>query len=89
LLKIKRQKSFIKDLSKIKMSDNHFTKYISYIVKLLNNEPLPPEAKDHHLYGKWDNAREFHISGDLLVIYFIIDNELILIRIGSHSQLFE
>lgn len=90
MLKIRRQKSFIKDLSKIKMSNNHYTKYISYISKLLNNETLPPEAKEHHLHGKWTDTREFHISGDMLVIYFIDNNndELVLVRIGSHSNLF-
>jgi mRNA interferase YafQ len=54
-----------------------------------SKESLPPEARDHHLSGQWNNAREFHISGDLIVIYMIVDDELILIRIGSHSQLFQ
>ena len=70
------------------MSDNHYAKHISYIAKLLNNQALPSEAKDHSLTGKWADTREFHISGDLLVIYLINDSELILVRIGSHSQLF-
>lgn len=33
--------------------------------------------------------REFHISGDLLIIYIIEDGYLKLIRIGTHAQLFE
>ena len=71
------------------MNDNHYAKYISYIAKLLNNEILPPQAKDHHLTGKWIDTREFHIGGDLLVIYLILNHELVLVRIGSHSQLFK
>jgi mRNA interferase YafQ len=88
MLAIRRQKSFLKDLSKIKMTDKHYAKYITFLAKLINNEVLPPEAKDHSLTGEWKDTREFHISGDLLVIYMIMDAELILIRIGSHSQLF-
>ena len=89
MLKIRKQKSFQKDLSKVKMSDNHYTKYINYLAKLLNEEKLPKEAKDHALSGEWKDTREFHISGDLLLIYLLTDEELVLIRIGSHSQLFK
>jgi len=88
VLRIRLQKSFQKDLSKLKMSNSHYTKYIVYLAKLINEEPLPIEAQDHALTGDWKDTREFHVSGDLLVIYFILDNELVLIRIGSHSQLF-
>ncbi len=32
---------------------------------------------------------EFHISGDVLVVYKIKNNELWLIRIGSHNEVFK
>ncbi|MDD5716875.1 MAG: type II toxin-antitoxin system YafQ family toxin [Sulfuricurvum sp.] len=44
--------------------------------------------KDHPLIGDYESFREFHISGDLLIIYCIEDEILKLTRIGSHSQLF-
>lgn len=56
---------------------------------LIKMEPLPPDAKDHSLLGKYEDTREFHISGDLILIYFITETELVLIRIGTHSQLFD
>ena len=89
MLKIKREKTFIKDLKKVKMSDSQYQKYISYIFKLINKEQLPPEAKDHSLLGEWKDIREFHLGGDLLVLYKIDEDMLYLIRIGSHSQLFK
>lgn len=88
MLSIERHKQFIKDFSNCKISDKHFTKYILYISKLIEQKELPPEAKDHSLEGEWCDFREFHISGDLLIIYRIDDNILNLVRIGSHSQLF-
>ena len=88
MLILKRQKSFLKDLFKVKMSNQHYSKYISYLAKLLNEEDLPVEAKDHHLVGEYKDTREFHISGDLILIYFTTELELVLVRIGSHSQLF-
>ena len=81
-------KTFKKDLTKIHFSNEHYSKYVVYLGRLLENSPLPPEAKDHQLKGVWNDTREFHISGDLLVIYQITNDTIKLIRIGSHSQLF-
>ena len=89
MLTIRRQKPFLKDLSKIKMSNQHYSKYITYLGKLINKEELPVQAKDHALTGKYQDTREFHISGDLLLIYLTTHTELVLIRVGTHSQLFD
>lgn len=82
-------KTFIKDLSKAKMSDKHFTKFISYLHALSTQQILPAEAKDHNLSGDWNDFREFHISGDLLVIYQVEKEIIKLVRLGTHSQLFK
>ncbi len=88
MLVIRRQKTFLKDLAKVKMSNQHYSKYISYLAILLDEKALPIEAKDHPLTGQYQDTREFHISGDMLLIYLSTESELVLIRIGSHSQLF-
>jgi len=89
MLKVKRHKLFVKELRNLKLSDQHFTKYIVYLSKLIEEKPLPEEALDHALKGEYQDCREFHVSGDLLVIYLIDEDTLNLIRIGSHSQLFK
>jgi mRNA interferase YafQ len=89
VLTIRKQKSFSKDLTKVKMSNQHYSKYIIFLAKLLNKEELPNEAIDHPLTGDYKDTRELHINGDLLLIYFTTDTELVLIRIGTHSQLFD
>ena len=88
VLTVKRHKSFLKDFKKVTLSDKHFSKYIVYISKLIEETTLPIEALNHPLKGKYDGYHEFHISGDVLVVYKIINDELWLIRIGSHSELF-
>ena len=82
-------KNFKKDIDKLRFTNEHYSKYIIYIAKLLEGKPLPSEALDHPLKGEWSSYREFHVSGDLLVIYKISQDTLFLARIGSHSQLFE
>jgi mRNA interferase YafQ len=52
-------------------------------------EVLPEESKDHALVGNWEGYREFHLSGDVLIIYKVTEGEIILTRMGSHAQLFE
>jgi mRNA interferase YafQ len=89
MLNLFRTKTFLKEYKKIKFTDKLYTKYVIYVSKLLEERSLPPEALDHPLRGNYAGYREFHISGDLLVIYMIEEDTLKLIRIGTHSELFD
>ncbi len=84
-----RTKTFKKEYAKAKISDTQYVKYLKYIVLLLEEKELPSESRDHHLSGEYLGFKEFHIGGDLLVIYMIKDEVLRLTRIGTHSQLFK
>ena len=70
------------------MTDTQYAKYLKYLANILTYEDLPSESRDHGLSGKYSGFREFHIGGDLLIVYIIENNILRLTRIGSHSQLF-
>ena len=82
-------KFFTKELKKAKLNPTNSAKLFLYISLLLNDEDLPSEALDHALSAEYKDTREFHISGDLLVIYRVVDNTLELLRIRTHSQLFK
>lgn len=88
MFEIERTKQFKKDMAKLKMKDEQYGKYIDYLSRLVRDEDLPQEAKDHSLIGNYAGHREFHISSDLLLIYYQIENKIVLVRIGTHSQLF-
>ena len=49
---------------------------------------LPVKNKDHSLRGNYTGYRECHIEPDWLLIYQQNENELILYRTGTHSDLF-
>ena len=83
-----RTKTFKKEYAKVKMTDTQYAKYLKYLVNILNYEDLPAESRDHSLSGKYSGFREFHIGGDLLIVYIVENDILRLTRIGSHSQLF-
>ena len=84
-----RHKTFVKDMRNVRLTDTQATKLFLYVAKLLNGKPLPPEAKDHALQGEWDDFREFHLGGDLLLIYQADEAHVYLTRMGSHTQLFK
>ncbi len=89
-MRLKRHKTFIKDYKKARLADSQFEKFIYYINFLREGRPLPAESKDHALIGEYQDCREFHLGGDMLIIYLInLTGEIILLRIGTHAQLFK
>ncbi|MDR1419030.1 MAG: type II toxin-antitoxin system YafQ family toxin [Treponema sp.] len=43
-------------------------KLADVMAMLVNEQPLPPERRDHQLHGTWEGSRECHIQGDWLLI---------------------
>lgn len=56
---------------------------------LINQIPLPEKYRDHELKGNWQGFRECHIKPDLLLIYELGERDIQLVRLGSHSELFD
>ncbi len=80
-----------KSLKKIAKSGKFPIKEIERVIDLLIlGKILPVKYSDHELQGDLLGYRECHIKGDLLFIYKIEKQNLILVLvdIGSHSQLF-
>jgi mRNA interferase YafQ len=66
---------------------------IQNTIRLLSengHDSLPANKKPHKLTGNYANTWECHIFPDLLLIWEQHEqpNEIILIRVGSHSELF-
>ena len=88
-MKLSRHKQFLKDWNKTKLTDGQFTKFINFANCLRTETSLPEESKDHQLLGEYNDCREFHLGGDMLVIYLVKPEETVFLRIGTHSQLFK
>lgn len=91
MYKINFTGKYKKDLKRIDYKKYSITD-LEKVVQLLstNEAPLPAEYKDHSLKGKYKGCRECHIKPDWLLVYKKNKNELILLllRTGSHSELF-
>lgn len=89
MLKITYSTQFKKDFKKVrKLPIADLKELFSVILTLENKETLKAKYKDHNLSGNWIGFRECHIKTDWLLIYQIKNDELQLVRLGSHSDLF-
>lgn len=86
---LRRTKQFKKDYKREAKSHADVEDHLKpAITKLVQGENLPPKMVDHSLSGRWKGYRECHLKPDLLLIYQLANEELVLVRIGSHSELF-
>lgn len=64
---------------------------LSFIIDALrHHNPILAKFRDHALSNNWINHRELHLTPDWLLVYTIDkkNNTLILVRLGSHSDIF-
>ena len=65
---------------------------LDQVIRLLAaGKELPEKYRDHALTGNWTGFRECHIRPDWLLVYYYLDDQLVLTlsRTGSHSDLFD
>ena len=90
MYKIRPSTKFQKDLKKVQKRGYDISLLTTVLNILANGESLPQKYKDHNLSGNYKGCRECHITPDWLLIYEILDDELILYltRTGTQSDLF-
>lgn len=84
------QTRFRKDLKKVKRAERYdVNDLLTVVTTLAADKPVSPKHRDHSLTGEWVDFRECHIKPDWLLIYRLEPGKLILVRTGSHSELFD
>ncbi len=86
--RISRTGRFKKDVKLMKKRGKSFDVFKEVIQQLVQSEPLDKKFRDHKLTGNYAGLRECHIEPDWLLIYEDLDGLLILVRTGTHSDLF-
>lgn len=79
---------FKKDLRRIKRRGKDVSILQVVIKKLAHDESLDAQYRDHALIGNYAGTRECHLQPDWLLIYRLLDDQLILVRTGTHADLF-
>ena len=63
---------------------------VAIITMLAGDAPLAPALRDHALSGEWIGYRDCHVKPDLVLIYSKPDDATLrLVRLGSHSEVFD
>lgn len=87
--KFQRTSQFKKDIKRMIKRGKKFEEFKEVIKKLSTGEKLKAKYRDHILSGQYKGTRECHIEPDWLLIYELTEDELVLIRTGTHSDLFK
>lgn len=87
MLSLNASTTYKKDLKLCKKRGYNLALLNAVINTLLIPAPLPAKNRDHNLSGNYTGKRECHIAPDWLLIYQINNNELYLIRTGTHADL--
>ncbi len=86
---IHRTSQFKRDFKRLQKQGKDLDKLKWLLGELLGGRELAAQFRDHVLVGQYKGVRECHIEPDWLLIYELTEKELILVRTGSHSELFK
>ena len=80
---------FERDLKRAGRRGKDLDKLWRVVERLLARQPLDPRHRPHRLSGEWSAFRECHLEPDWLLIWDQRPEVLILVRTGTHADLFD
>lgn len=85
---LRQSTAFRRDVKRLQRRGLDLSSLKGAIEALVSQQSLDERYRDHPLVGNWKSYRECHIQPDWLLIYRITEDELQLVRTGSHAELF-
>ncbi len=86
--RVTQRTRFRRDIRRQKRRGRDIEKLIAVVGALSKEGVLPQRLRPHKLSGDWAGVWECHIEPDWLLIYDVSDEEVLLIRNGTHADLF-
>jgi mRNA interferase YafQ len=84
-----RTKAFARDTSRCKARGYDMDALRVTMGRLIHRQRIARKQKDHPLKGEWIGYRECHVADDWLLVYRIAGNEILFVRTGTHTDIFE
>jgi mRNA interferase YafQ len=81
--------AFTRDLKRIAKRGYDRQRLESVADALRHGTELPQATRPHPLRGEWKGYWECHLAPDWLLIYKVSEDEVLLARTGTHSDLFK
>ena len=82
-------KRFERDLKRAKSRGKDLSKFWPVVDRLLSGRSLEARHRPHRLSGVWSGSWECHIGPDWLLIWTQHEDVLVLVRTGTHADLFD
>ena len=88
-MRVVQTKQFRKDIKRVFKRGKDQEKLVRLLRILESERDLPESYRDHALAGNWAGRRDCHIEPDWILIYKVCEEQIVLERTGTHSDLFE
>ena len=85
---IKRDRTFEKHFKKRISPNEKLVEQFRQRLALFIEGKLGYPLNDHRLTGKLAGKRAFSIAGDIRVVYVELDDFIVFLDVGSHSQVY-
>jgi mRNA interferase YafQ len=85
---IRRSAQFKRDVKRAVKRGKDIEQLLSVLQELAEDRQLAAHYQDHPLKGQYKGKRDCHLDPDWILIYAVLDEELVLYRTGSHADLF-
>jgi mRNA interferase YafQ len=81
--------AFERDLRHLVKQGRSLDKLEEVVDLLQAQKPLPRRCRPHPLRGSWSGHWDCHVGPAWLLSYKLTPTQLILVRTGSHAELFQ
>ena len=87
-LELRTTTAFERDLRRVNKQGKDLDKLETIVNALQGQGQLPARCHPHPLRGNWAGHWDCHVEPDWLLLYKLSDKALVLVRTGSHAELF-
>ena len=87
--RISQRRQFLADVKRQKRRGRNLEELVLAVELLAEEGTLPAGYCPHRLTGEWSGVWECHIEPDWLLVYTVTEKEVLLIRTGTHRDLFD
>jgi mRNA interferase YafQ len=87
-LELRTTTAFERDLRRANKQGKDLDKLETIVNTLQAQEQLPVRCHPHPLRGNWAGHWNCHVAPDWILLFKVTDTLLILVRTGSHADLF-
>lgn len=87
-LDLRTTTAFERDVRRMEKQSKDLDKLEKIVDLLQAQQPLPARCRRHPMKGVWAGHWDCHIEPDWILVYKLTEEALILVRTGSHAELF-